>query len=103
MPQPSGPYLLSPLDFPILTDPKVVVFPEGRLRSLKAVLKTPETPSRTAFQNQERSVTSFNSTVFQLASGPTLRVWSQAWENPEGRLNAGFSATFPLLGWSYGR
>ena len=65
--------------------------------------RRPEPLTVPDFRDCDRSVTSFNSTVFQLASGATLRVWSQAWEDPEGRLNAGFSATFPLLGWSYGR
>jgi hypothetical protein len=48
---------------PFLRDPTVVVVPEGHLNSFQVVPRTLRTLSWTAFQSQDRSVTSINSTV----------------------------------------
>ncbi len=83
-----------------LYGPEIRRVSRGSFEVLQSHPKKPKTLSHTDFQNQDRSVTSFNSTVFQLVSNPISRPYSQAWEDSESRLTAGFSATFLLSGWS---
>ena len=87
----------------LLYGPEIRRVSRGSSEVLQRRPKTPTTLSRTDYQSQDRSVTSFISTVFQLASSPTLRLWSRSWEEPESRLTAGFSATFLQFCWSCGR